>query len=356
MSFQAFSSRELADIHFVYGFCNGNARAANREYRRRYPSRPVIDSRIFTTLHRELCENGIRFREREGYNLITTEIAEEVLRLIYREPTTSVRRIANTLGISKTSVWRILKMEGLYPFHFQRVQSLLEPDCQTRSAFCSWLLRQNRLNCNFYKLILWTDEASFNRSGINNGRNLHTWANANPLAVREASFQHQFSINVWAGMIGQHLIGPCILPHRLTGNAYLNFLREDFEELFDEVDLQTRRAMWFQHDGAPAHSSRTVKAFLDERFPDRWIGRGGPIAWPARSPDLTPLDYYLWGHMKQLVYTNTPSTLEELRNKVMAAADQIRENRTCLQKTTRSISYRATVCLSEAGSHFEQLI
>jgi hypothetical protein len=37
---------------------------------------------------------------------------------------------------------------------------------------------------------------------------------------------------------------------------------------------------------------------LDESFPNRWLGHGGPIAWPPRSPDLTPLDYYIWGHMK----------------------------------------------------------
>ncbi|KAJ4429330.1 hypothetical protein ANN_26334 [Periplaneta americana] len=34
----------------------------------------------------------------------------------------------------------------------------------------------------------------------------------------------------------------------------------------------------------------------------RWIGRGGPVAWPAQSPDLTPLDFFLWGCMKEKVY------------------------------------------------------
>jgi hypothetical protein len=48
----------------------------------------------------------------------------------------------------------------------------------------------------------------------------------------------------------------------------------------------------FQHDGAPVHYTRTTQAqqVLDRRYPDSWIGRGGPINWPARSPDLTPLD------------------------------------------------------------------
>ncbi|GBM88486.1 hypothetical protein AVEN_269361-1 [Araneus ventricosus] len=29
--------------------------------------------------------------------------------------------------------------------------------------------------------------------------------------------------------------------------------------------------------------------------PDRWIGRGGPVLWPPRSPDLTPLDFFPMG-------------------------------------------------------------
>ncbi|EZA48500.1 hypothetical protein X777_12995, partial [Ooceraea biroi] len=41
---------------------------------------------------------------------------------------------------------------------------------------------------------------------------------------------------------------------------------------------------------------------LNESFPDRWIGRGGRISWPARSPDLTPLDFFLWGHLKNEVF------------------------------------------------------
>jgi len=44
--------------------------------------------------------------------------------------------------------------------------------------------------------------------------------------------------------------------------------------------------MYFHHDGAPPHSSREVRNFLNYRFPGRWIGRSGPHNWPARSPDL----------------------------------------------------------------------
>ncbi|EFN80983.1 hypothetical protein EAI_12191, partial [Harpegnathos saltator] len=53
--------------------------------------------------------------------------------------------------------------------------------------------------------------------------------------------------------------------------------------------------------GAPAHSSRTVREILNMRFSHRWMSRGGPITWPARSPDLNVLDYFVWGYVKSLV-------------------------------------------------------
>ncbi|GBM76658.1 hypothetical protein AVEN_94249-1 [Araneus ventricosus] len=53
--------------------------------------------------------------------------------------------------------------------------------------------------------------------------------------------------------------------------------------------------MWFQHDGTPAHFSIDVRLYLNVTYSQQGIGRGGPVLWPARSPDLNCLDYFLWG-------------------------------------------------------------
>ena len=81
--------------------------------------------------------------------------------------------------------------------------------------------------------------------------------------------------------------------------------------------------MYFQHNGAPPHYTRHVSEYLNESFPKRWLGRGGRVAWPPRSPDLTPLDYYLWGHMNTLVYETKVETRAALRDRIFAAAEQI---------------------------------
>ncbi|KAL1489114.1 hypothetical protein ABEB36_014058 [Hypothenemus hampei] len=45
-----------------------------------------------------------------------------------------------------------------------------------------------------------------------------------------------------------------------------------------------------------------MESFGSSKFPSRWTGRGSIFPWPPRSPDLTCLDFYFWGRIKDLVY------------------------------------------------------
>ena len=59
----------------------------------------------------------------------------------------------------------------------------------------------------------------------------------------------------------------------------------------------------FQQDGTPPRRGSHVRRFLDAKFPNRWIGRDGPTPWPPRSPDITNLDFFLWGYVKDKVFS-----------------------------------------------------
>ncbi|EFN63884.1 hypothetical protein EAG_08086, partial [Camponotus floridanus] len=126
---------------------------------------------------------------------------------------------------------KILKYNLLYPYHIQRVQALLPNDFHVRIAFCQWFLQTLVQIPQLLSLILFTDEASFSRNAIRNFHNNHVWAEENPHEVCEDRFQHQFSLNVWIGIVGDWLIGPIFLPERLTGTVYRNFLEESLPEL-----------------------------------------------------------------------------------------------------------------------------
>ncbi|XP_076643546.1 uncharacterized protein LOC143353824 [Halictus rubicundus] len=83
------------------------------------------------------------------------------------------------------------------------------------------------------------------------------------------------------------IIGPYFIQGTLTGIKYAAFLRQDLSGLLEEITLFDRERMWFQHAGCLAHYSKVARTVLNTKYPGRWIGRRGPIPWPARSPDLT---------------------------------------------------------------------
>jgi hypothetical protein len=92
------------------------------------------------------------------------------------------------------------------------------------------------------------------------------------------------------------------------------------------VPLAASQRLWFQHDGAPAHYGEDVRPWLNATYPGRWIGRGGPIAWPPRSPDLTPMDFSLWGQLEEQVYAVPPRTIEDLVARLQAAVTTVDAN------------------------------
>lgn len=346
---------EYADMIFVYGFCDGNALGACREYRRRFPGRRVPDSRVFTCAYSKLRETGAvpsRHISSERGDEQTVDDVENILQVVEESPATSTRRISTRVGIPQTRVWRTLRQHGLYLYHLQRVQHLEAGDDVKRLEFCRWV-NANRALIPF---ILFTDEATFTRNGINNTHNAHRWSEENPHAIVDSNFQYRFSVNVWCGVIDNQLIGPVVLPNRLTGAMYADFLENVFPPLLDDVPLATRMRMFFQHDGAPAHVTRQVTQYLNTIFPDRWIGRSGPVQWPPRSPDLTPLDYCLWGWMKTEVYNIQVNTREELVARIMNIGAIIKEDRDKIRNATRTIGRRVGKCMEAGGETFEQLL
>ena len=120
------------------------------------------------------------------------------------------------------------------------------------------------------------------------------------------------------------------------------------EEVFDEDP-----PIVFQHDGCPADWSLAVRELLNNCFPYSWIGRGGPIPWPPRSPDLTPLDFYVWGRAKELVYAEEVPTREVLINRIHAAFNTMREELP-LRTVTVEMRKRCRACLQVNGHQFEQ--
>jgi hypothetical protein len=94
-------------------------------------------------------------------------------------------------------------------------------------------------------------------------------------------------------------MSPLILPNRLNGNDYLNFLENEITNILDDLPLQIRRSVSYMQDGAPPHCYRDVTNYLNQNLK---INGLADTLWPPRSSDLNPWDFYFWGHIKWVVY------------------------------------------------------
>jgi len=153
----------------------------------------------------------------------------------------------------------------------------------------------------------------------------------------------------WVAISSHGIIGPVFVSERLDAEQYKRILEEEF--LPRAKAMMGRKKFWFQQDGAPAHSAGSTSNFLRKVLQDRWIGRFGPIKWPARSPDLTQMDFGLWGYVRPLVLERNPNTVDELQDAITLTFSQIGLD--YCQKLCRSVRDRLQRCCDAEGGHIE---
>ena len=124
---------------------------------------------------------------------------------------------------------------------------------------------------------------------------------------------------------------------QILGN-YVIFNRDILPEMLENVPLQVRQRLWFQHDGVPAHFALDVWEYLNNVFHNRWIGRVDPVQWPH----VLPISL-LW-----ISLSGGDVTPEELVALVAEAAAIIRER--------QSFARRHQLCMNVNGRHFQQLL
>ncbi|PNF27356.1 hypothetical protein B7P43_G02428, partial [Cryptotermes secundus] len=93
-----------------------------------------------------------------------------------------------------------------------------------------------------------------------------------------------------------------------------------------------------EQDGAPPHWAR-------------WIDRDGPMSWPPRSPDTTPLDCFLWGYTKSSVFRRPVNGLDDLKTRIRNAISATPAD--MLYRTWQELEYRLDVLRATKGAHIE---
>lgn len=350
-----FPKEELIDMVYVLGASDKNCLLARRIYRERFPARRQPSKQAFENLMNRFDRTGVvNYEKTERTKTATSEEnAFNVVLRVTEDPHVSSKDISRQFEISQTSVRRILSTNKMHPYHIQLHQELLDTDFENRLAFCTWSQRKIQEERNIFDLVLFADEATFHKNGCVNRHNFHYYSTDNPHIVRTSS-QTRWSLNVWGGIIGNYVVGPHFFEGRVNGQIYLEFLQNILPLLLEHIPHNVKERMWYLHDGAPVHHTAAVHNHLDTNYPGRWIGRGGPFRWPPRSPDLTKIDFFLWGFVKNEVYKFPTTTKEDMKNRIRNVFQNV--TIATLRNVSDAFERRLQRCIDVGGGHFEQLL
>uniref|UniRef100_A0A1L8EI80 Putative transposable element n=3 Tax=Haematobia irritans TaxID=7368 RepID=A0A1L8EI80_HAEIR len=269
----------------------------------------------------------------------------------------SIRRRSQQLGLCYSTSWKILRENlGVKQYKIQLVQELKPNDLPQRRIFSEWALEKLAENPLFYRQILFSDEAHFWLNGYVNKQNCRIWSEEQPEAVQELPM-HPEKCTVWCGLYAGGIIGPYFFKDAVgrnvtvNGDRYRSMLTNFLLPKMEELNLVD---MWFQQDGATCHTARDSMAILRENFGEQFISRNGPVSWPPRSCDLTPLDYFLWGYVKSKVYRNKPATIPALEDNISEEIRAIPAE--MLEKVAQNWTFRMDHLRRSRGQHLNEII
>ena len=290
-------------------------------------------------------------KKKRRAHVVTEETLDEVSLTITENNQTSVRKIANSMSLTYSSALRCLKKLKLKPYKIQMLQHLNNNDYENRLIMCSTLLEMIKTMSSFCSLIIMSDEATFHLSGVVNKQNCRIWGEQNPHTFVEYQ-RDSPKVNVWCAVSQNKIYGPFFFAEKtITAGSYLDMLENFFyPQLESDGILST---CYFQQDGAPPHYATIVRDSLNAVFFNRWIGRKGPFNWAARSPDLTVLDFWLWGYVKSVVYTAPPRDIEDLKARISSAIVSIKKR--TLKSVFQAWEERLQYCTDVDGKHFENM-
>ena len=335
------TTKQRIKLVFLYAEFK-NFEEVRRQYKKHFTTPPPQATTI-SRLVRKFAETGsVHDRNRPGRpnTIVTSETIQAVEELFIATPQTSVRAGALEMDISPSSFYHAAKETGFRPYRPYTVVELSDDDFDRREDFCERFLAKIKEKPTLIDNVLWSDESNFKLNGVVNRHNCCYWAPSNPneqIPIAEKAP----GITVWCGIHSGGIVGPFFFEGTVTGARYLGMLEKDLWPII------SRWRMHFQQDGASPHYAIPVRRWLDKKFKDHWIGRRGPLEWPARSPDLSPCDFFLWGYLKNIVYQERPATIEQLKSRITQACSEIPVE--MCANACRSVAQRFQRCYDEGG-------
>lgn len=218
------TEKERIEILIMLG-CDDKTRSQKKVcelFNNKYPHRQAITQSAVSKIERKWRDTGsVKDRPGKGRHRISDERKLDILLTYQENPHSSTTQVARDNDVHQTTVSKFLKEEKFHPYKLKFVQELMDDDSDRRNEFCEIMTNMCIHDPLLIKRICFTDEATFRLNGEVNKQNYRYWAKENPHWYRESHTQYRQSVNVWAGIVGNKVIGPYFFDGSLTGQMYL---------------------------------------------------------------------------------------------------------------------------------------
>lgn len=333
----------------------GSATTARRRFMREGNRRSGPSVKLIRRLLAQFRVTGaLAGSKRKRACPVSARAVVKIKKAIAKNPHHSTRQLAEIAEVSQSVVEKILKKWlGLYPYKLQRVQKQRRGDKAKRIRLCKWLVpKLNRPQ--FHRNLFTSDECHFFLNGAVLKQNCRVWGLSPPSETIPYD-PYAPHITVWCALSSTTVVGPYFFEDggatvTVTGARYREMLEQFFVPELQRLNLPLNR-IWFQQDGAPAHTAAHVLGYLAEVFPGHVISKNAAVVWPPRSPDLAPPDFFLWGWLKNQCYAKPVSTLRELKWRIRRHLRAVPPS--MLHAVGDSMLARCRACVANKGGTFE---
>ena len=174
---------------------------------------------------------------------------------------------------------------------------------------------------------------------------------------------------VWAALGTEGLIGPYFFQKKddegnvkkddegnvktINSEHYSNLLKRKFLLALRRKGIGMTQ-VWFQQDGAAPNTAQVVLQWLGRTFDTRLIPWKSDRPWPTHFPDLSPLDFFLWFHLKERVYKVNPTSIEGLKLSISQEMRNIAREM-CYSAVTNFVK-RVVLLRRRNGRHFKYML
>lgn len=270
---------------------------------------------IYRTINRLRDTGGVKDRHRSGRprSARTKNRIKAIREKIRRNGRRSTRKLASEVGTSRTSIRRILSIDlGMKPYRRVKRHGLTTKNKEERVKRSKMLLK--RLGRKLVEKVIFSDEKMWLLEESYNSQNDRIYAaSIQDIPAKDRivnRYQNSSAVMVW-GAVSQKGKLPLIFIEKgvkINSTYYQSEVLES--NMKPEADRLYPNGDWiFQQDSAPAHKAKVTQEWLRTNCPSFISAQ----EWPASSPDLNPMDYFVWGKLQAIVNAKQHHSLAALK-------------------------------------------